>query len=159
MRERNVRIVAAREAAEPVRETAKRGGVSVCTVSSVQNARTAQTEQPPKPAKSALEPEPPLPILKPEHIVTLKTFERPSLVSWSDVVCAAEKFTEALEEAERFDVFRPCDAARADVAPARTERLHPISNWSPNATLHHRAPNIVLCLNAKEFGCLLRLQD
>jgi hypothetical protein len=65
--ERDARIVAAREAEEPVRQIAAREGVGVATVLRVPKRKAAKAErlaaaQAPKPAP---EPEPPLPVLKP----------------------------------------------------------------------------------------------
>lgn len=93
-RERNARIVQAREAGETVRAIAEREGVDRSKVQRVSFRQSSEMRQahPPPPSR----PIPP----------AIAALDRPSLTAWSDAIYALEKLIEAVETAKRFDVPR-----------------------------------------------------
>lgn len=91
-RERNSRIVAARNAGEPVRQVAAREGIDAATVSRVANRQPAELQHLPPPPR-------PLP-------AAVAALDRPSLTVWSDAIYALERLIEAIETARPHRVPR-----------------------------------------------------
>jgi hypothetical protein len=92
-RERNARIVAAREAGEPVRQIAAREGIKLRSAYNVQFRQTSEIAHIPAPPSRPIPP-------------AIAALDRPSLTAWSDAIYAMEKLIEAVEIAKRFDVPR-----------------------------------------------------
>jgi hypothetical protein len=97
-RERNLRIVQAREAGETIRSIAARENLTSGAITKIE-ARASV----PHSAGWKHAPAPPLSRPIPPAIAAL---DRPSLTAWSDAIYAMEKLIEAVETAKRFDVPR-----------------------------------------------------
>ena len=99
-RERNARIIAAREAGETVRQVAAREGVDPATVSRVANRQSAETQHHASraPAPPPYTPPPPRPSIAPG----IARMMEPGVAEWSALMTHAAEAIDAFDAAYRF---------------------------------------------------------